>query len=86
MKLEQVTGNAPEERLANLGLELPPVPQAVVSEPGRSHITPGLDRMAHMHQPGLHPALEPAGTLPQPRAEGGYGFFASCCLSQSHLA
>lgn len=29
MKLEQVTGNTPEERLSNLGLELPPVPEPV---------------------------------------------------------
>ncbi len=29
MKLKAVSGNTPEERLANLGLDLPPVPEAV---------------------------------------------------------
>ena len=29
MRLKAVSGNTPEERLANLGLELPPVPEAV---------------------------------------------------------
>jgi len=40
MKLNNVGGNTPEERLKNLGMELPPVPQAVADYVTHTQIGP----------------------------------------------
>ena len=40
MKLDPVTGDTPEERLASLGLDLPPVPQAVADYVTHTQIGP----------------------------------------------